>query len=102
MSINESIERGLERLWAAMLEKLKGYIPSSGGTLTGDLEGKNITTELLKTTEASEKMTADKICVLEDGWIHWISPDNLGIENDNYATIDYVNSLMIVDTNTEV
>ena len=108
MATNESIEKGFERLWKYMIQKLKGYLPLSGGTLAGDLTGKNITGTLLQTTEATEKTSATQVCVLEDGWIHWISPYNLpggggtGEHYGNYATIEYVNELMTVELTTEV
>lgn len=58
---------------------LDGKLPTSGGTLTGNLTGKYITGTWLKTTEASELSTAPtKIAVLDPGgWIYYRTLEHL-------------------------
>ena len=58
------------------------YLKLSGGTLTGNLEGKDITGTRLKTTNAATLgSAATKICVLDgSGWIYYRTPEQ--IQND--------------------
>lgn len=53
-----------------------GYLPLTGGTLTGDLAGQYITGTWLKTTSATNlNATSQKIAVLDgQGWIYFRTP----------------------------
>lgn len=55
------------------------YLKLSGGTLTGNLEGKYITGTWLKTTDATALgSAATKICVLDgSGWIYYRTPEQI-------------------------
>lgn len=55
------------------------YLKLSGGTLTGNLEGKYITSTRLKTTDAPALgSAATKICVLDSsGWIYYRTPEQI-------------------------
>lgn len=55
------------------------YLKLSGGTLTGNLEGKYITGTWLKTTDATALgSAATKICVLNgSGWIYYRTPEQI-------------------------
>ena len=52
---------------------LDGYLPKSGGTLTGNLTGKYISGTWLQVTEDNHKAnTSAKVAVLDDnGWIYY-------------------------------
>ena len=52
---------------------LSGYLPKSGGTLTGNLTGKYISGTWLQVTEDNHKTnTSAKVAVLDDnGWIYY-------------------------------
>ena len=52
---------------------LAGYLPKSGGTLTGNLTGKYISGTWLQVTEDNHKTnTSAKVAVLDDnGWIYY-------------------------------
>ena len=55
------------------------YLKLSGGTLTGNLEGKYITGTWLKITDATALgSAATKICVLDgSGWIYYRTPEQI-------------------------
>lgn len=55
------------------------YLKLSGGTLTGNLDGKYITGTWLKTTDATALgSAATKICVLDgSGWIYYRTPEQI-------------------------
>lgn len=55
------------------------YLKLSGGTLTGNLEGKYITGTWLKTTDTTALgSAATKICVLDgSGWIYYRTPEQI-------------------------
>ena len=52
---------------------LSGYLPKSGGTLTGNLTGKYISGTWMQVTEDNHKTnTSAKVAVLDDnGWIYY-------------------------------
>lgn len=51
------------------VEELKKYLPLTGGTLTGNLNGKYLCGTWLQTTEASDK-AGDFATIDSDGWIY--------------------------------
>ena len=56
-----------------------GYLPTTGGTLTGNLNGQYITGTWLQATQATDLgRTPDKIAILDDsGWIYYRTPAEL-------------------------
>ena len=72
------------------VEELKKYLPLTGGTLTGNLNGKYLCGTWLQTTDATALgSAATKICVLDgSGWIYYRTPEQ--IQSDiGAATVDH-------------
>ena len=82
---------------------LNGKLDKTGGTLTGNLDGKYITGTWLRSTEASDLgRTPGKIAVLDDsGWVYYRTPaelfGDLGIAN---AIKSYVDTAIVAAINS--
>lgn len=82
---------------------LNGKLDKTGGTLTGNLDGKYITGTWLRSTEASDLgRTPGKIAVLDDsGWVYYRTPAelfaDLGIAN---AIKSYVDAAIVAAINS--
>ena len=82
---------------------LNGKLDKTGGTLTGNLDGKYITGTWLRSTEASDLgRTPGKIAVLDDsGWVYYRAPaelfGDLGIAN---AIKSYVDTAIVAAINS--
>ena len=82
---------------------LNGKLDKTGGTLTGNLDGKYITGTWLRSTEASDLgRTPGKIAVLDDsGWVYYRAPAelfrDLGIAN---AIKSYVDTAIVAAINS--
>lgn len=66
-------KENVQGLMEFISNSLSGYLPKSGGTLTGNLTGKYISGTWLQVTEDNHmKNTSAKVAVLDgDGWIYY-------------------------------
>lgn len=70
---------GLSHLWSKIKSLVSGYLPLTGGTLTGNLTGKYIVGTWFQTTATTDLgKTPPKVAVIDSsGWIYTRTPEEL-------------------------